>query len=109
MSKKFDAALTLAAVTSDGTISDVVLREAYRAAMKMDWQDGWYSTPEMKKEAKTPGYKHIHLGGSDTEEVEYEIEQDWVKEIWDKVDPEGVKLLRHYLNCLLYTSDAADE
>ena len=25
----------------------------------MDWQDGWYSSPEMKAEAKTPGYKHI--------------------------------------------------
>ena len=39
----------------------------------------------------TPGYKHITLGGSDTERVDYEIEQDWVKEIWDKVNP-GLKL-----------------
>ena len=53
---------------------------------------------EMKQEAKTPGYKHIHLGGSDTEDTDYEIEQDWVKSIWDKVDPENVKLIRHYLN-----------
>ena len=33
--------------------------------MKLDWQDGWYSSEEMKTEAKTFGYKHIHLGGSD--------------------------------------------
>jgi len=33
----------------------------------------------------------VHLGSG-------EIEQDWVKEIWDKVDPGNVKLLRHYLN-----------
>ena len=82
---------------SDGTIPDDEIRRAYGTAMALNWQDGWYSTPEMKKEAKTPGYKHIHLGGSDTEETDYEIEQDWVKSIWDKVDP-GVKLLRHYLN-----------
>ena len=29
------------------------------------------------------GYKHISLGGSDTERIDYEIEQDWVQEIWD--------------------------
>ena len=60
---------------SDGTISDDEIRKAYGRAMALDWQDGWYSTPEMKKEAKTPGYKHIHLGGSDTEDIDYEIEQ----------------------------------
>ena len=83
---------------SDGTIPEEDIKRYYDIAMKMDWQDGWYSSEQMKKEAKTPGYKHIHLGGSDTEEVEYEIEQDWVKEIWDAVDPGNVKLLRHYLN-----------
>ncbi len=82
---------------SDGTIDERDIKKYYNIAMKLDWQDGWYSSEEMKSEAKTPGYKHIHLGGSDTERVEYEIEQDWVKEIWDQVDP-GVKLLRHYLN-----------
>ena len=82
---------------SDGTIPEEDIKRYYDIAMKMDWQDGWYSTPEMKKEAKTPGYKHIHLGGSDTEEVDYEIEQDWVKEIWEQINP-GTKLLRHYLN-----------
>ena len=51
----------------------------------------------MIEEAKTPWYKHITLGGSDTKRIDYEIEQPWVKEIWDKVNP-GVKLLRHYLN-----------
>ena len=83
---------------SDGTIPEEDIKRYYDIVMKMDWQDGWYSSEQMKKEAKTPGYKHIHLGGSDTEEVEYEIEQDWVKEIWDAVDPGNVKLLRHYLN-----------
>ena len=83
---------------SDGTIPEEDIRRYYDICMNtLDWQDGWYSTPKMKEEAKTPGYKHIHLGGSDTEEVDYEIEQDWVQEIWDKVNP-GVKLLRHYLN-----------
>ena len=82
---------------SDGTIPEEDIKRYYDIAMKMDWQDGWYSTPEMKKEAKTPGYKHIHLGGSDTEEIDYEIEQDWVKEIWEQINP-GTKLLRHYLN-----------
>ena len=83
---------------SDGTIPEEDIKRYYDIAMKMDWQDGWYSSEQMKKEAKTPGYKHIHLGGSDTKDVDYEIEQDWVKEIWDKVDPGNVKLLRHYLN-----------
>ncbi len=83
---------------SDGTISDDEIRKAYDTAMALNWQDGWYSTPEMKQEAKTPGYKHIHLGGSDTEDTNYEIEQDWVKSIWDKINPENVKLIRHYLN-----------
>jgi len=83
---------------ADGTIPEEDIRRYYDICMNtLDWEDGWYSTPQMKEEAKTPGYKHIHLGGSDTEEIDYEIEQDWVKEIWDKVNP-GAKLLRHYLN-----------
>tara|TARA_Y200000002_G_C22569663_1_gene616082 strand:+ start:316 stop:1032 length:717 start_codon:yes stop_codon:yes gene_type:complete len=82
---------------SDGTIPEEDIKKYYDIAMKLDWQDGWYSSDEMKKEAKTPGYKHIHLGGSDTSREEYEIEQDWVKEIWEQVNP-GMKLLRHYLN-----------
>ena len=83
---------------TDGTIPEEDIRRYYDICMNtLDWEDGWYSTPQMKKEAKTPGYKHIHLGGSDTEEIDYEIEQDWVKEIWDQVNP-GAKLLRHYLN-----------
>ena len=83
--------------TSDNTISEEDLQRYYNTAMKMDWQDGWYSTFKDKEEMKTPGYKHIPLGGSDTERVKYEIEQDWVKEIWDKINP-GVNLIRHYLN-----------
>ena len=82
---------------SDGTIPEEDIKRYYDIAMKLDWEDGWYSSDKMKEEAKTPGYKHIHLGGSDTSREEYEIEQDWVKEIWDKVNP-GMKLLRHYLN-----------
>ena len=82
---------------SDGTIPEEDIKRYYDIVMKLDWQDGWYSSEEMKAQAKTPGYKHIHLGGSDTSREEYEIKQDWVKEIWDKVNP-GMKLLRHYLN-----------
>ena len=82
---------------SDGTIDERDIKKYYNIAMNLDWQDGWYSSEKMKSEAKTPGYKHIHLGGSDTERIEYNIEQDWVKEIWDQVNP-GMKLLRHYLN-----------
>ena len=64
---------------TDGTIPEEDIRRYYDICMNtLDWEDGWYSTPQMKKEAKTPGYKHIHLGGSDTEEIDYEIEQDWV-------------------------------
>ena len=61
-------------MASDGTISDVQIRRYHKIAMGMDWQDGWYSTPEMKAEAKTSGYKHIPLGGSDTEVIEYDID-----------------------------------
>ena len=66
---------------SDDTIPEEDIKRYHDIAMKLDWQDGWYSTPQMKAEAKTPGYKHIHLGGSDTEEVDYEIEQDWVTQL----------------------------
>ena len=83
---------------SDGVISDNEVKKAYDTAMAMTWQHGWYSTPQMKQESKTPGYKHIALGGSDTADTDYEIEQDWVKSIWEQVDPENVKLIRHYLN-----------
>ena len=56
---------------SDGLFSDEDVKRYYDIVMKMDWQDGWYSSEKMKKEAKTPGYKHIHLGGSDTKETDY--------------------------------------
>ena len=69
---------------SDGTIPEEDIKRYYDIAMKLEWQDGWYSSEEMKAEAKTPGYKHIHLGGSDTSREEYEIEQDWVKEMEEK-------------------------
>ena len=46
---------------SDGTISEDDIRRYHDIVMKLDWQDGWYSTTQMKDEAKTPGYKHIHL------------------------------------------------
>ena len=66
-------------------------------ALEMKWEDNWYSSSKMKK-VKPKGYKHIHLGGSNIfPRKEYEIEQKWVKQIWDKVNP-GLKLLRHYLN-----------
>ena len=82
---------------SNGTFTPEEIKKYYDIAMAMKWKDGWYSSDKMKEEAKTPGYKHITLGGSDTKRIDYEIEQPWVKEIWDKVNP-GVKLLRHYLN-----------
>ena len=83
--------------SNDGDFTPEQIKKYYDAAMAMDWQDGWYSTPEMKNDGKSPGYKHISLGGSDTERVDYEIEQDWVKEVWDNINP-GLKLIRHYLN-----------
>ena len=90
-------------MASDGTISDVQIRRYHKIAMGMDWQDGWYSTPEMKAKSEDfSSYKHIHLGGSKTEVIEYDIEQDWVQEIWDEVNPSPGKgacvLHRHYLN-----------
>ena len=81
----------------DGAFTPEQIQKYYDTAMAMEWEDGWYSTPEMKAEGKSSGYKHIALGGSDTERVDYEIEQDWVQEIWDEINP-GLKLIRHYLN-----------
>ena len=38
---------------SDGTIPEEDIKRYYDIAMKLDWQDGWYSSEEMKAEAKT--------------------------------------------------------
>ena len=90
-------------LASTGTFTPEQIKIYYDAAMRMAWQDGWYSSDKDQDEAKTPGYKHIALGGSDTvrggdyDKINYEIEQPWVKEIWDKINP-GLKLIRHYLN-----------
>jgi len=81
----------------DGTFTPEQIQTYYDKAMAMDWEHEWYSTPDMKADKNRVGYKHIALGGSDTERIDYEIEQDWVQEIWDKVNP-GLKLIRHYLN-----------
>jgi len=81
----------------DGAFTPEQIQSYYDKAMAMEWQDGWYSTPDMKADKNRVGYKHIALGGSDTERVDYEIEQDWVQEIWDNINP-GLKLIRHYLN-----------
>ena len=81
----------------DGAFTPEQIQKYYDIAMDMDWENEWYSTPDMKADKNRVGYKHISLGGSDTERVDYEIEQDWVKEIWDEINP-GLKLIRHYLN-----------
>ena len=81
----------------DGTFTPEQIQKYYDIAMSMDWENKWYSTPDMKADKNRAGYKHISLGGSDTERTDYEIEQDWVQEIWDEVNP-GLKLIRHYLN-----------
>ena len=81
----------------DGAFTPEQIQTYYDKAMAMEWQDGWYSTPDMKADKNRVGYKHISLGGSDTERIDYEIEQDWVQEIWDNINP-GLKLIRHYLN-----------
>ena len=81
----------------DGAFTPEQIQSYYDKAMAMEWQDGWYSTPDMKADKNRVGYKHISLGGSDTERIDYEIEQDWVQEIWDNINP-GLKLIRHYLN-----------
>ena len=81
----------------DGAFTPEQIQKYYDIAIDMDWENEWYSTPDMKADKNRVGYKHISLGGSDTERVDYEIEQDWVKEIWDEINP-GLKLIRHYLN-----------
>ena len=81
----------------DDAFTPEQIQSYYDKAMAMEWQDGWYSTPDMKADKNRVGYKHISLGGSDTERIDYEIEQDWVQEIWDNINP-GLKLIRHYLN-----------
>ena len=81
----------------DGAFTPEQIQKYYDIAMDMDWENEWYSTPDMKADKNRVGYKHISLGGSDTERVDYEIEQDWVKEIWDNINP-GLTLIRHYLN-----------
>jgi hypothetical protein len=81
----------------DDAFTPEQIQTYYDKAMAMEWEDGWYSTPDMKADKNRVGYKHITLGGSDTERVDYEIEQDWVQEIWDNINP-GLKLIRHYLN-----------
>jgi hypothetical protein len=81
----------------DDAFTPEQIQTYYDKAMAMEWEDGWYSTPDMKADKNRVGYKHIALGGSDTERVDYEIEQDWVQEIWDNINP-GLKLIRHYLN-----------
>jgi len=81
----------------DGSFTLEQIQKYYDIAMSMDWENEWYSTPDMKADKNRAGYKHISLGGSDTERTDYEIEQDWVQEIWDEINP-GLKLIRHYLN-----------
>jgi hypothetical protein len=34
--------------SNDGDFTPDQIKKYYDAAMAMDWQDGWYSTPEMK-------------------------------------------------------------
>ena len=58
---------------SDNTIPEEDIKRYYDTAMKMDWLG-----------------EQIHLG----DDV---IEHDWVKDIWEQVNP-GIKLLKHYLN-----------
>ena len=82
---------------NDGAFTPQEIKKYYDAAMAMDWENEWYSTEDMKSDENRVGYKHVALGGSDTERVDYEIQQPWVKEIWDKINP-GLKLIRHYLN-----------
>ena len=69
----------------DGAFTPEQIQKYYDIAIDMDWENEWYSTPDMKADKNRVGYKHISLGGSDTERIDYEIEQDWVKEIWDEI------------------------
>ena len=66
--------------SSCGTIPTEDIKRYYDIAIAMDWGEQTY----------------IPLGGSDTQKFVYKIEQPWVQEIWDKVNP-GCVLLKHYL------------
>jgi len=65
----------------DGTFTPEQIQKYYDIAMSMDWENEWYSTPDMKADKNRVGYKHISLGGRHTKREEYKIEQDWVQEI----------------------------
>ena len=67
--------------SSCGTIPAEDIKKYYDIAIAMDWGEQTY----------------IPLGGNDTQKFVYKIEQPWVQEIWDKVNP-GCVLLKHYLN-----------
>ena len=66
--------------SSCGTIPTEDIKRYYDIAIAMDWGEQTY----------------IPLGGNDTQKFVYKIEQPWVQEIWDKVNP-GCVLLKHYL------------
>ena len=68
-----------------------------RVTPNLNWKKGWYSDFEAKEKKETEGYWHIPLGGSDKDREEFTIEQDWVQEIWDKINLD-LKVLRVYLN-----------
>ena len=51
----------------DGAFTPEQIKKYYDIAMDMDWENEWYSTPDMKADKNRVGYKHISLGGSDTE------------------------------------------
>ena len=59
---------------SDGTISEEDIKRYHDIALDLLANKG-----------------RVHLGSGD-------IEQDWIKEIWDKVNPEGVEIIEHYLS-----------
>ena len=58
---------------TDDTIPEEDIKTYYDIFTKMDWQDG-----------------RINFGNI--------LHTKWVQEIWDKVDPEGVEVIDHYLN-----------
>ena len=80
--------------SSCGTIPAEDIKKYYDIAMAMKWQE---KSEIDYNDARTHYLKHIPLGGSDTQPFVYKIEQPWVQEIWDKVNP-GCVLLKHYLN-----------
>ena len=87
--------------TNNISVSDLFSKEEvekyYKIIKGLDWKKGWYSNFEAKEKKETDGYWHIHLGGSDKDRKEFIIEQDWVQEIWDKINLD-LKVLRVYLN-----------